>query len=45
MLQLLKLHKEVGDKVIFDSIDLSIYDGEKVGIIGNNGVGKLLYLI
>ena len=44
MLQLSKLHKEVGDKVIFDSIDLSIYDGEKVGIIGNNGVGKTTLL-
>ena len=44
MLQLSKLHKEVGDKAIFDSIDLSIYDGEKVGIIGNNGVGKTTLL-
>ena len=40
MLYLSKLSKDFGEKTIFDCIDLSIYDGEKVGIVGDNGVGK-----
>lgn len=40
MIQLYKVKKEFGDKIIFNNADLIIYDGEKVGIIGDNGQGK-----
>ena len=40
MLYLSKLYKEFGEKTIFNGVDLCIYDGEKVGIVGDNGVGK-----
>ena len=32
--------KAYTDKVLFDHVDFSIDDGEKVGIIGINGTGK-----
>ena len=34
------LRKAYGDVVLFDGLDLEIYRGEKIGIIGPNGVGK-----
>lgn len=34
------LTKAYTDKVLFDSIDFSIEEGEKVGVIGINGTGK-----
>lgn len=40
MFTLSNIYKEFGEKVIFDNVNLQIYDGEKVGIIGNNGQGK-----
>lgn len=40
MLQLRDLHKDYGEKIILNNINLTIYYGEKVGIIGNNGQGK-----
>jgi len=44
MLLLSNVTKEFGNKTIFDSINLTIYDGEKVGIIGDNGQGKTTLL-
>jgi len=44
MLLLSNVTKEFGNKTIFDCIDLTIYDGEKVGIIGDNGQGKTTLL-
>lgn len=35
------IHKIFGDKVIFDDISCGIDQGEKIGIIGVNGTGKL----
>lgn len=39
--------KRFGNKVVLENIDLSIYKGQTLGIIGNNGTGKstLLRLI
>lgn len=31
---------EFGEKVIFDSIDFVFNEGDKIGIVGDNGVGK-----
>jgi ATP-binding cassette subfamily F protein uup len=35
-----KLSKSYGPRVLFKGIDLSIDEGEKIGIIGRNGCGK-----
>lgn len=34
------LHKSYADKVIFDDLQLSISNGEKIGLVGINGTGK-----
>ncbi len=34
------LRKAYGDVVLFDNFNLEIYRGEKIGIVGPNGVGK-----
>ena len=34
------LKKSYTDKILFDSVDFSIGEGEKVGVIGINGTGK-----
>ena len=44
MIYLSKIHKEFGDKIIFQNVDLNIFKGQKVGIIGDNGVGKTTLL-
>ena len=40
LLTIKNLTKAYTDKVLFDGIDFSLEDGEKVGIIGINGTGK-----
>ncbi|MDT3924815.1 ABC-F family ATP-binding cassette domain-containing protein [Staphylococcus saprophyticus] len=34
------LHKSYADKIIFDDLQLSISEGEKIGLVGINGTGK-----
>jgi ATP-binding cassette subfamily F protein 3 len=34
------LRKSFGDKSVLDNLDLQIYQGERVGILGKNGSGK-----
>lgn len=34
------LTKTVGEKTLFDSIEFTIYKGEKIGLVGKNGSGK-----
>ncbi|PJK17701.1 multidrug ABC transporter ATP-binding protein [Chryseomicrobium excrementi] len=34
------LTKTVGEKMLFDSIEFTIYKGEKIGLVGKNGSGK-----
>lgn len=34
------LTKTVGDKTLFNNIELTIYEGERAGLIGINGTGK-----
>lgn len=40
MIELVNISKQFADKVLFDKINLTIYDGERVGIVGENGSGK-----
>lgn len=40
MLQLKNISKDFGTKSILNNISEVIYDGEKIGIVGNNGQGK-----
>lgn len=35
-----KIRKSYGTRVIFDDIDFSIHEGDKIGVIGVNGCGK-----
>src|SRR5688572_16950657 len=34
------VEKHFGRKVLFEKLDLAIYEGERVGFIGDNGSGK-----
>jgi ATP-binding cassette, subfamily F, member 3 len=40
LLQVTNLHKSYGDKLIFESANVSIVEKLKVGVIGRNGAGK-----
>ncbi|MGN1208094.1 MAG: ribosomal protection-like ABC-F family protein [Christensenellales bacterium] len=40
MIILNKISKEYGDKVLFKNLNMTIYDGEKIGVVGTNGSGK-----
>lgn len=40
MVTLSGLSKQFGDKALFDGFSTTIYDGERVGIVGANGTGK-----
>jgi ATP-binding cassette subfamily F protein uup len=44
ILELHKLHKSYGDKVILDGFDYVFKRGERIGIIGKNGTGKSSFL-
>ena len=44
MISLINVQKSYGDKIIFDNLSLIIYEGEKIGIIGDNGQGKTTLL-
>ncbi|MBF0135413.1 MAG: ABC-F family ATP-binding cassette domain-containing protein [Magnetococcales bacterium] len=38
------LHKSFGEKKIFSGVDVSIWRGDKVGLLGANGYGKSTFL-
>lgn len=40
VITLSNVEKQYGDKLLFEKINISIYDGEKVGVVGSNGSGK-----
>lgn len=43
-LQIESLTKSIGDRVLFADITLGIYEGDKIGIIAQNGTGKSTFL-
>lgn len=44
VLKVENLKKSFSENVIFENINFNVYRGEKVGLIGPNGVGKPPYL-
>ncbi len=44
ILELHRLRKSYGDKVILNGFDYSFRKGERLGIVGNNGTGKSTFL-
>src|ERR1051325_7361341 len=34
------IEKDFGERLLFDHINLTIYEGERIGLIGDNGSGK-----
>ncbi len=44
ILELIKVSKSYDDQVILDSFDYTFEKGERIGIIGKNGVGKSTFL-
>ena len=40
MIQLEKVTKYYGERLIFRDVTFKIADGEKIGIVGKNGAGK-----
>ena len=40
MIQLEKVTKFYGERLIFSDVSFKIMDGEKIGIVGKNGAGK-----
>lgn len=43
-LQINSLTKSVGDRVLFQDVTLGIYEGDKIGLIAKNGMGKTTLL-
>ncbi|HHX67346.1 MAG: ABC-F family ATP-binding cassette domain-containing protein [Miniphocaeibacter sp.] len=40
VLKIEDLSKSFDDKILFENVNIDIYKGEKVGLIGSNGIGK-----
>ena len=40
VLSVTELRKEMGERVLFDGLNLEVLSGEKLGIVGPNGAGK-----
>ena len=43
-LQINSLTKSIGDRVLFQDVTLGIYEGDKIGLIAKNGMGKTTLL-
>ena len=43
-LQIEKLTKSFGDRILFSDMTLGIYQGDKIGLIAANGAGKTTLL-
>jgi len=44
ILEMKKINKSYGDKVLIKGFDYTFKRGERVGIVGKNGVGKSTFL-
>lgn len=40
MIRLINVSKQYADKKLFEKVNLEVFNGEKVGVVGNNGSGK-----
>ncbi len=43
-LQIEKLTKSFGDRVLFEDVTFGVYEGDKIGIVARNGDGKTTFL-
>ena len=43
-LQIDRLTKSIGDRMLFQDVTLGIYEGDKIGLIAQNGTGKTTFL-
>ncbi len=43
-LQIEKLTKSFGDRILFEDVTLGIYQGDKIGLVARNGDGKTTFL-
>lgn len=43
-LQIEKLTKSFGDRILFSDVTLGVYEGDKIGLIAANGAGKTTFL-
>jgi|GEM_PF-6234785 ATPase subunit of ABC transporter with duplicated ATPase domains len=37
--------KQLGNKQLLENLELNVADGEKIGVVGRNGVGKTTLLL
>ena len=44
VIQVRGLRKQLGDQLIFDALDLDVYRGEIIGVVGGSGTGKSVLL-
>ena len=43
-LQIEGLSKSFGDRVLFSDVTFGVYEGDKIGLIAKNGMGKTTFL-
>ncbi len=43
-LQIEKLTKSIGDRILFSDLSLTVEEGDKIGIVARNGAGKTTFL-
>ena len=41
---LVNLEKNFGKRVLFDKLNLNVYRGDRIGLLGDNGTGKTTLL-
>ncbi len=44
LLQIEQLTKSFGDRILFEDVSLGVFQGDKVGIVAQNGAGKTTFL-
>ena len=44
LLQIEQLTKSFGDRILFEDVSLGVFQGDKIGIVAQNGAGKTTFL-